>query len=148
METFGTRLRAARTRRNISMTDLAANIGVSHGSVSAWEAGHTATPQYGHALRLADALGVNARWLVLGDGPETGEKPSLDVPMLESVIRGVYEELSTHDLTLTAAKMAHLIAVLYEHHIVSEMERVDRKAIVRFTRLTAPNGRRPRAKKK
>ena len=68
VETFGSRLRAARTRRGMTLRELRAVSGVSIPYLSDLENGRKTRPSVGMAKRLARALGVSLMSLV-------GEEP-------------------------------------------------------------------------
>jgi transcriptional regulator with XRE-family HTH domain len=73
--TIGQRIKSAREARHWKQADLARASGVSQGTVSKLEGGkmHRGT----QLLQLADALGVQLRWLDSGEGPRelAGESP-------------------------------------------------------------------------
>jgi transcriptional regulator with XRE-family HTH domain len=75
LATIGQRIKSAREARLWKQADLARASGVSQGTVSKLEAGkmHRGT----QLLQLADALGVQLRWLDSGEGPRglAGESP-------------------------------------------------------------------------
>ncbi|MEE0026060.1 MAG: helix-turn-helix transcriptional regulator, partial [Atopobiaceae bacterium] len=56
-------IRALRHRANLSQGELAAAVGVSRGTIGAWEAG-TATPRLGSVERLATVFGCRPSELV------------------------------------------------------------------------------------
>jgi len=68
-ESFGTRLQRLRSERGITQAELAAELGVSEPSISAWET-DKARPKVGRVDSLAQLLGVSTREL-LGDGDRT-----------------------------------------------------------------------------
>lgn len=61
--TFIERLRIARSQSGLSQERLAAAIGVTSRTVARWESG-TVSPQVDSLLRVADATGVTAAWLI------------------------------------------------------------------------------------
>ncbi len=65
---FQERLRTARLLIGLSQEDLAKQMGRPALSVSRWERGKS-NPIPSNAARLAVALRVNMRWLLLGEGP-------------------------------------------------------------------------------
>lgn len=77
----GYRLRAARLKRGLTVTQLASAAGVAESSVRGWERGRT-RPRDRHAIALARALQVSAAWLLLGESelmsvprPELSDEP-------------------------------------------------------------------------
>lgn len=79
--TLGVRLRQARTRLNpkVGQEDVAKAAGLTRSRISQIESGGSelmAEP----AIRIADALKVNVRWLVMGEGPMEGESPPPQAP--------------------------------------------------------------------
>ncbi|GAC1619972.1 MAG: hypothetical protein NVS4B13_11680 [Candidatus Elarobacter sp.] len=77
--TFGERLRALRTRRNLTPSALAHAVGVTEGAIRQMESGQTKSASFFIGLKLANVLGVTAWYLATGrnDPPET-ESPSTD----------------------------------------------------------------------
>jgi transcriptional regulator with XRE-family HTH domain len=61
-ELLGRRVRAVRAARKLSLAVVAAFVGVSKMAVSKWERGEAA-PENANLARLAEALGVEIRWL-------------------------------------------------------------------------------------
>lgn len=77
METLASRIREARERAGLSMSDLAKRVGVSKQAVWGWETGSTKGPRPEHLLALRDILSVSIDWLVFGNGHPAPEKRSL-----------------------------------------------------------------------
>ena len=68
--TLGERIRTRREELGLRPTDLADAVGVSVSAVLYWETGATKNLKNEHLFTLADKLGVNARWLAIGQGPK------------------------------------------------------------------------------
>ena len=73
METFGGRLREARRRKVWRQEDLSAASGVAVVTISRLESGHGDSPRPSTIRRLADALDVDASWLVFGSSEWEGK---------------------------------------------------------------------------
>ena len=67
MSTIGERLRRARKDRKVTQLELAARTGVAHSTVVRIERGQT-RPRIETVGKIAEALGVDPRWLAFGDG--------------------------------------------------------------------------------
>jgi transcriptional regulator with XRE-family HTH domain len=67
VDTFGGRLREARRRKVWRQEDLAAASGVAVVTISRLESGHGEAPRQSTVRKLADALDVDAAWLVFGE---------------------------------------------------------------------------------
>lgn len=77
------RIRQARLAKKMTQLELAERVGVTPQSVQQWES-HT-IPRNDRVVEVARALGVDAHWLLFGDPPIDGIKPSEHRP------RGVSE---------------------------------------------------------
>jgi len=64
---LGRRLRELRTARRLSQRDVAKLAGVTAGAVNRWELGIHKSIRPRTLFALADAFGVDARWLALGE---------------------------------------------------------------------------------
>jgi len=69
-------LRIAGRRREIKMTQetLATKAGVTKGAVSQWETGDVTNLRLPHLFKVADALGVEPRWLALDEPPKLAKR--------------------------------------------------------------------------
>jgi transcriptional regulator with XRE-family HTH domain len=65
---FPTRLRHARTSRDMTLEELAAEIDVSYQAIQQWETGN-AVPRIQRIGTISRALRVSERWLLYGDEP-------------------------------------------------------------------------------
>ncbi|EPH9895898.1 helix-turn-helix domain-containing protein [Providencia stuartii] len=65
---FAARLRLALAHSGMTQTDLAKQIGVSQSTISALATGRVKGVGIGRGAVLSEALGVNLRWLMLGEG--------------------------------------------------------------------------------
>jgi transcriptional regulator with XRE-family HTH domain len=73
METIGERLRRARRERNVTQMELASRTGIAHSTVVRIECGQV-KPKLETVWMLAEALGVDPKWVVFGDSLErTGQ---------------------------------------------------------------------------
>jgi len=74
-ETIGARLRAVRHRLDLSQAELAAQVGITQGTVASYEADRR-DPPTPTLLALEHALHINHQWLLDGAGePLTGVRP-------------------------------------------------------------------------
>jgi transcriptional regulator with XRE-family HTH domain len=62
------RIKEARLAAGMTQQQLADKCGISMQAVSAWEHGRSKTITGPHLFCLADSLGVDARWLAIGEG--------------------------------------------------------------------------------
>jgi transcriptional regulator with XRE-family HTH domain len=69
-ETIGMRLRRLRVAHELSAAALARKVDVTEAAIRAIESGDSKSPSFIVGVRLAEALGVTARYLAFGDGPD------------------------------------------------------------------------------
>lgn len=69
-ETIGMRLRRLRVARGLSAAALARAVNVTEAAIRAVETGDSKSPSFTVGVRLAEALGVTARYLAFGGGPD------------------------------------------------------------------------------
>ena len=67
VNTFGTRLRHARTLRQLTQKELARACGLSQGAIGNYESDSRRSPK--DIFRLAEVLKVEPAWLAMGTGP-------------------------------------------------------------------------------
>lgn len=65
-QTIGARLRRTRRALDITQVELAERIGVAHATIVRIERGQT-KPSTDTLFKLADALGVDPKWILSGD---------------------------------------------------------------------------------
>jgi transcriptional regulator with XRE-family HTH domain len=94
---FGQRVIQERKALGLNQEDLGAAAGVSKATVSKWERGDTKNMRPAHLFAIAKKLGVEARWLALGDGPRKMEAPR------NILISGKHSELPARRLALIQA---------------------------------------------
>jgi len=76
VNTFGNRLRHARTLRKLTQGELARACGLSQGAIGNYESDRRRSAK--EVFRLAEALNVSAAWLAMGTGPmEPASAPAL-----------------------------------------------------------------------
>ena len=73
MSAIGDRLRQARKARRVSQLELAGRTGVAHSTVVRIERGQS-NPTIETVEKVAEALGVDPKWLAFGDEPERTEE--------------------------------------------------------------------------
>ncbi len=66
-EAIGTRLRRLRVAHGLSAAALARKVDVTEAAIRAIETGDSKSPSFPVGVRLAEALGVSARYLAFGD---------------------------------------------------------------------------------
>lgn len=66
MDTLGSRIAQARAKGKCTKMALAIRLGVDLRTIYRWESGAT-SPGSEYAVPLADALGVDVRWLLTGE---------------------------------------------------------------------------------
>lgn len=75
MDTFGQRVRQARTHRGWTQKELAQASGLTQSAIGNYESGQRAQPTGSALLRLADALDVPAQWLSTGEAGAAAPTP-------------------------------------------------------------------------
>lgn len=71
---FATRLKQARQEAGLTIRALAHQVGITHQSVVAYEAGRGGGARMDVVQALADALSVSPCWLAYGLGPPKGSQ--------------------------------------------------------------------------
>jgi transcriptional regulator with XRE-family HTH domain len=70
ISTIGDRISAMRIEKRLSQAELGRQAGVTRSAIAQLESGLSKSPSAENVLRIADALGVDARYLTFGaDGP-------------------------------------------------------------------------------
>jgi transcriptional regulator with XRE-family HTH domain len=90
---FGQRMRQMREEADLSMGDLAEEIGASKSTLSLAERG-LRFPNLPETVRIAEALGVRVAWLVMGEVPMRGRVVSILVEDDGDAARDIRRELS------------------------------------------------------
>lgn len=109
--TFGARVLAARTVQGIERERLAAKLGVTPKTITAWEADRS-MPRSNKTQMLAAMLNVSLRWLLSGRSEQQSEGitiPPTDAENTES-IRSILSEMRElkSELTESAQKLTRL----------------------------------------
>jgi transcriptional regulator with XRE-family HTH domain len=86
-ETFGHRLNRLRKERDMTVAQLAKEVGVSEGTIRQIEAGAIASPAFTVGLKLAHRLGVDPYYLAFGEGSTLEERVTLVERRLEKLER-------------------------------------------------------------
>jgi transcriptional regulator with XRE-family HTH domain len=76
-ESFGERVRRLREARGKTLAAVAEECGCSEGTIRHIEVGNVASPGLHLGIRLADALGVDVRYLAFGGAGVAGRVPDL-----------------------------------------------------------------------
>jgi len=123
VNTFGSRLKHARTLRRLSQAQLAHACGLSQGTIGNYESGRRKNPQ--NVFRIAEVLQVSPAWLVLNAGPmelppstPLAEPPaalSNTVWPLPEIDPARIWALPLHKRQLLAQTIASMLAVLEEN---------------------------------
>ena len=87
----GQNIRVARTEAGLTQTELAERLGIHQESVSRWERG-TVTPSVSQVFRIAEALGIDAAWLMMRGRMEQGEIAEELRTQEQSVIHAITEQ--------------------------------------------------------
>lgn len=103
---FADRLRSTRERRGFTQADLARRLGLTRAAISQLESTDTKSVRGDNLFPLADALGVNARWLMTGKG-DPGDRADTVVPPLSKE-----ERIARHLAALPDDKLDALITLL------------------------------------
>ncbi|MDO8933319.1 MAG: helix-turn-helix transcriptional regulator [Rhodocyclaceae bacterium] len=121
-DAVATRLRAARDALRLTQRQVAERIRMPLPSYKDYEAGNRIPG--GEALGLLILAGINANWLITGEGPmlmadlEVGDAPSqppLDWKILGGVIEDIENRQANQDLDLAPEKKAQLIGLVYDY---------------------------------
>lgn len=75
--TIQKRLEELLAESGTTQTALAKQVGVKRGAISAIVRGRTKNPRPAHLFLIADALGVEPRWLATGQGPKNKKDAGL-----------------------------------------------------------------------
>jgi repressor LexA len=120
--TIGERLREARENKSLDQATLAAKIGIVTRTVQRWEKGEQ-VPDGLHITKLAKATGVQASWLLTGEGEMylTPVRPDNVYPLTPSGRRRV----RLVDLPLISAVPAGKVATMFHPDFVDDYVTVD-----------------------
>ncbi len=120
--TIHERLRAARTALGLKQEEMAEQSGVSGRAYQGYEGGRSVPG--GDALMGFVHAGINANWLLTGEGPmllrelqTAGAKEpaqAVDLELMQGLLEMLEEELEKRDRDLGPASKARLVAVLYD----------------------------------
>ncbi|SOZ12047.1 helix-turn-helix domain-containing protein [Cupriavidus taiwanensis] len=141
-EAIGERLRAFRTHMGVSQDRLGQLIGGTKRGVQDNENGRNA-PQSKVIAGLV-GLGLNANWLLTGDGPmllsdlkvgQTAPASALDVELLEVVIEKLEAKIAAAGVRASPKKKAELAALLYDY--IVETGKAEGPSVERILRLVA-----------
>lgn len=134
MTTFGERLKELRERAGLRPSDLASKVGVTENAIRQMESGYIKSASFGVGVKLADVLGVSARFLALGGTQE--------------IIPPIGESQHETGLRLPEGPIAEAVRLLRaEIAIVKEIaERAEATAKAKAPREADPPGRRPGSK--
>jgi transcriptional regulator with XRE-family HTH domain len=121
------RLKAIRSFLGKTQKDMAAALGVSLGSLQAYESGSSYPG--GRVLEELARLGVNSNWVLLEEGDmmrgkdlPPGGQGAIDREIMETTIRIIEEVFEEHDLELPPAKKAKLIMLLHDMFVQDEQK--------------------------
>lgn len=132
MNTFADRLRYTRRLRGLTQAELAKAARVSQGAIGNYERGLRRSAQ--SIFKIAEALGVNARWLDQGTGPmepdptapavltsyplaDGGPQPHLSVWPFQDISPDEYWTLPRRDRTTVERTVVALVASLKKQNL-------------------------------
>jgi len=109
MESIAYRIKQARLARGLGQAELAAKVDVSTRTIQRWEKGEQ-VPDSNYLMRIAEATGVVAYWLLTGEGEKFAQEqkpsnvlslprnqykkvPLISMPLLSSVPAGVPSQI-------------------------------------------------------
>ena len=126
--TFGVRLRALREKAGLTPGQLAARVGISENAIRQMELGYTKSASFGVGVRIAEALGITARQLAIGDEPtQTITLPT--VGDLFSRVAGLEQRQAasvgavTEALDAVRETFEHLLRLLEERNTLTADDR-------------------------
>jgi transcriptional regulator with XRE-family HTH domain len=119
-EVVGKRIAEVRNALGLTQKGMSSHIGMALPSFKDYEGGKTMPG--GEAMQSFIRAGINANWLLTGEGPmllkdlqkEPEPAPALDAETLATAIQGLEEALEVRGLQLAPAKKARAIGVLYD----------------------------------
>jgi transcriptional regulator with XRE-family HTH domain len=134
---IGGRIRIARGGASQKRTALLLDVGIT--TLQRWE-NNVTSPTVDSLNHIAKTLGVNACWLLTGEGVARGESPSpagreVDTDFLTQIIEGVEAYLDEQNAELPADKKAGLITLLYDHF--HDDGKINPKTFKRYLKLVA-----------
>lgn len=134
-EHIGDRLREERERLGFDQTGFAALSDASRRSQSEWERGK-AFPNAAYLAAIAEA-GADVQYIVTGQRSAAiaAELPALDVTLLQTCMEVAEEELQRMRKALPPAKLARLVALLYQ--ISLKNRKLDKEEVRPLLKLVA-----------
>ena len=134
---LGGRIRAA--RGDLSQKKVSSLLGVGIATIQRWENNGT-SPSAESLLNLSNILGVNACWLLTGEGAAQQEllpdnQAEVDTDLLGQIIEGVEIYLNQENAELPAEKKAGLISLLYDRFRAEG--KIEKNLLNRFIKLVA-----------
>lgn len=133
---FGDRIKEAREAKGWNQSELADKVGVSRQAIFSIENGENKSMRPDNLFKVADALGVKARWLATGDGPKAAElNKTINAETLKQAALDVEKALQKTTGKLTLEKKCELISTLYEMYISGEKP----SNVVRLVQLVSQN---------
>lgn len=135
------RLRVARDTLGLTQKEVAQRINMPLPSYKDYEAGNRVPG--GEALGLLIMAGINANWLITGEGPMLLSEPEppgisqapLDWKVLADVIEDVESRMRAQSATLLPEKKAQLIGLAYDYYVSTGKR--DATLLDRFLKLVA-----------
>lgn len=105
---LGLRIKNARSEKKLTQQQLADKSHCTKGAVSQWEKGNVVNLRLERLFEVADALGVEARWLAIGVGPRYRAAKGVAVELEEgealSRLRGALPKWRAYVLSLAMTK--------------------------------------------
>jgi transcriptional regulator with XRE-family HTH domain len=135
------RLKEARGALGLKQDEMAEQSGVSGRAYQGYEGGRSVPG--GEAIEGFVRAGINANWLLTGEGPMlladlqavSAPVSAVDVEVLAYVIEEIERVLQTRRLTLVPAKKAALIQIIYDYCV--DTGKRESGTVERFLKLVA-----------
>lgn len=142
---IGARMKAARDALGLSRPAFATKCGCTVRTLENNEGG--ANEAKAGLIEAFVRLGINANWLLTGDGPMrlsglqeragTPAPAALDVAALKTVMKLLDEELARKHARLDPDRKAEVVALLYEEAVAESEEEPRRGRVLHLLRLVA-----------
>lgn len=140
MTTLNSRLKAWREAKKLRQDDAASLLGVPTGTYQKYEMGIRA-PGAGAMEAFVTAGGINANWLLTGEGPmllgdlQAAEwSGALDRERMRMAIEAIEEALAENGLAMAPAKKAEVVLAAYD---VLETFGVTKEKVMKLVKLAA-----------
>ena len=136
------RIKKAIVDAGITQRHIAKMLGVAETTVSAYTKGVSEPPTKSLAI-IAKECRVTLDWLITGNEPAAATDPTstnllqADINQIKLIVEAVMEHLQGNQLTMPPAKIAELIAVLYEEVSETENKQINKGTVARMIKLAS-----------